>query len=74
MGYSFSNEYIDAQGNVTVVESGDIPFWPLEPEQVAIVLLICKGFLTLNEGVNVTGLPGDHLVHEAQSWAVAAEL
>ena len=71
MGYSFSNEYTDTEGNITVIDSGEIPFWSLDPAQVAVVLLICKGFLTLDEGVNVTGLPADHLISEAQAWAVA---
>ena len=71
MGYTFSNDYIDADGNVTVIEAGEIPFWPLDPAQVSVVLLVCKGVITLEEGVNCTGLPADHLVNEAQAWAVA---
>ena len=71
MGYKFSNDYIDADGNVSVIEAGEIPFWPLEPAQVSIVLLACKGIITLDEAVNCTGLPAEHLVNEAQAWAVA---
>ena len=73
MGYKFTNEYTDANGVVSVVTEGETPFWSLEPAQVAVVLLVCKGILTLDEGVNVTGLPADHLINEAQAWAVASK-
>jgi hypothetical protein len=73
MGYKFTNEYTDTEGNVTVLASGDTPFWSLNSEQAAIVLLVCKGVLTLEEGVNITHLPAEHLINEAQAWAVASE-
>jgi hypothetical protein len=72
MGYKFTNEVTDTEGNITVVEVGEVPFWPLDPSQVAVVLLICKGVLTLDEGVNITHLPAEHLVNEAEAWAVAS--
>ena len=71
MGYPNYLTQVDKDGNATVTDLGEIPFWSLDPAQVAVVLLICKGFLTLEEGVNVTGLPAEHLVSEAESWAVA---
>ena len=71
-GYNETHMGWDENGNVIGVPVF-IPFWSLDQSQVAVVLLICKGFLTLDEGVNVTGLPADHLIHEAQSWAVASE-
>jgi hypothetical protein len=74
MGYKFTNEVTDTEGNVTVVETGEVPFWPLESPQVAVVLLICKGVITLQEGINITGLPAEHLINEAEAWAVAGEL
>lgn len=49
----------------------EVPFWPLEPSQVAIVLLVCKGIITLEEGVSSTGLPAEHLINEAEAWAIA---
>mgnify|MGYP003353144604 FL=1 len=64
---------VDKDGNATVTDLGEIPFWSLNPDQAAVVLLVCKGVLTLDEGVNVTQIPADHLIHEAQSWAVASE-
>ena len=71
MGYPYQNEIIDTEGNIVIVEAGEIPYWSLAPDQVAVVLLVCKGFLTLDEGVNVTSLPAEHLIHEAEAWAVA---
>lgn len=71
MGYTYANTYIN-DGKATV-ETYEVPFWSLNPDQVAVVLLVCKGVLTLDEGVNVTRIPADHLIHEAQSWAVASE-
>lgn len=71
MGYKYSHEMTDAEGNITVIEAGEVPFWSLSPDQVAVVLLVCKGLLTLEEGVNVTGIPAEHLINEAQAWAVA---
>lgn len=73
MGYAYKNEYTDTDGNVVVVEAGETPFWPLSDEQAAVVLLVCKGVLTLDEGVNVTHLPAEHLINEAQAWAVASK-
>lgn len=71
MGYKNAITQVDAEGNAVVTELPEIPFWSLDPSQVAVVLLVCKGLLTLDEAVNVTGLPVDHLINEAQSWAVA---
>lgn len=72
MGYKNAITQVDADGNVTITELPEIPFWSLDPSQAAVVLLICKGVLTLEEGVNVTGLPADHLINEARAWAVAS--
>lgn len=71
MGYKNVLTQVDANGNATYTDLGEIPFWPLSQSEVAVVLLICKGVLSLEEGVNVTGLPAEHLINEAQAWAVA---
>ena len=73
MGYKFTNEHTDADGNITVLDTYEVPFWPLDPSQVAIVLLVCKGIITLDEGVSSTGLPAEHLINEAEAWAVASK-
>ena len=70
MGYSNAIVSIDSDGNRTE-ERYEVPFWPLDPPQVAIVLLVCKGIITLEEGVSSTGLPAEHLINEAEAWAIA---
>lgn len=72
MGYKNAITQVDVNGIATITELPEIPFWSLDPAQVAVVLLICKGVLSLEEGVNVTGLNADHLINEAQAWAVAS--
>ena len=69
-GYTSRTPILQDNGEWTFEESF-LPFWSLDPQQVAVVLLVCKGLLTLQEGINVTGLPADHLINEAQAWAVA---
>lgn len=64
MAQQLSSQYFNAEGD-------SVSSWPLDPSQVAVVLLVCKGILTLDEGVNVTGLPAEHLINEAEAWAVA---
>lgn len=71
MGYKNAITQVDAEGNAVVTELPEIPFWSLDPPQVAVVLMICKGLLTLEEGVNVTNLSADHLINEAEAWAIA---
>lgn len=73
MGYQNFLTQVDAEGNATVTDLGEIPFWSLDASQAAVVLLICKGVLTLQEGVNITKLCAEHLINEAQAWAVASE-
>lgn len=70
MGYIIGSTYIDAEGNKTE-DLYEVPYMPLDPPQVAIVLLVCKGIITLEEGVSSTGLSADHLINEAEAWAVA---
>lgn len=72
MGYKYANTTIEH--GVKTVEEYEVPFWPLEPPQVAIVLLVCKGIITLEEGVSSTGLPAEHLINEAEAWGVAQGL
>ena len=48
-----------------------IPFWELDAAGVAVTLLVVKGLLTLDEGANTLHLRPEHLVAEAEAWAVA---
>ena len=41
MGYQNYLTQVDKDGNATVTDLGEIPFWSLNPEQAAVVLLIC---------------------------------
>ena len=73
-----TNSYIEnqmqlnADGSREIIQV-EIPFWPLDESGVAVTLLVVKGFITLEEGANVTHLSQDHLTHEAEAWAVASE-
>lgn len=71
-GYYEKRQGLTDSGEMIAVDTF-IEFWPLDSVQVAVVLLICKGVLTLQEGVNITGLRDEHLINEAQAWAVASE-
>lgn len=50
-----------------------IPYWELDSAGVAVTLLVVKGLLTLEEGANTLHLSQEHLINEAQAWAVASE-
>lgn len=74
MGYKQGIRTIHTDGTYEDIELDELPFWPLEPNEVAVVLLICKGLITLDEGHNILRyLSKDHLINEAQAWAVASE-
>lgn len=75
MGYQQWTRYCNADGTYEDVLMGEIDFWELQPNEVAIVLLICKGLITLDEGHNILPyLSKDHLINEAQAWAVAGNV
>lgn len=75
MGYKQGSRITYADGTYEDIDLGELPFWPLEPNEVAIVLLICKGTITLDEGHNILPyLSKDHLINEAQAWAVAGNV
>lgn len=48
-----------------------IPYWPLDAAGVSVTLLVVKGLLTLEEGANVLHIAQEHLVSEAEAWAIA---
>ena len=50
-----------------------IPYWELDAAGVAVTLLVVKGLLSLQEGANTLHLSPEHLINEAQAWAVASE-
>ena len=73
MGYHYANTTVE--NGVKTVEEYEVLFWSLEPNEVAIVLLICKGVISLEEGHNILPyLSSDHLINEAEAWAVAGSI
>jgi hypothetical protein len=51
-----------------------IPYWELDAAGVAVTLLVVKGLLTLEEGANVLHLAQEHLISEAEAWALAGSI
>lgn len=64
--------YKQFYGPVEDMKEVEIPFWELDATGVAVTLLVVKGLLTLDEGANILHLAPEHLVSEAEAWAVAA--
>jgi hypothetical protein len=71
MSFLLKNEFTDTDGNITVLEESVLPFWALDAAGVAVTLLVVKGLLTLEEGANTLHLSQEHLISEAEAWAVA---
>lgn len=71
-GYNETHMAWDENGQPYVKEV-TIPYWELDAAGVAVTLLVVKGLLSLQEGVNTLHLPPEHLINEAQAWAVASE-
>lgn len=69
-GYNETHMAFDENGQPYGVDV-IIPYWELDAAGVAVTLLVVKGLLTLEEGANVLHLDPDHLVSEAEAWAVA---
>ena len=53
------------------IQEVTIPYWELDAAGVAVTLLVVKGVLSLEEGANVLHLAPEHLVSEAEAWAIA---
>ena len=64
--------YIQHYGPIEDLQQIEVPFWELDATGVAVTLLVVKGLLTLEEGANILHLAPEHLVSEAEAWAVAA--
>lgn len=72
-GYSTQNMAWDENGQPYAVDVV-IPYWELDAAGVAVTLLVVKGLLTLEEGANVLHLAPEHLISEAEAWAVAGSI
>jgi hypothetical protein len=64
--------YLQYFGPIEDLQEVEVPFWELDAAGVAVTLLVVKGLLTLDEGVNILHLPPEHLISEAEAWAVAS--
>jgi hypothetical protein len=74
MPYIYAETHVHSDGAKTVQEY-EVPFWSLEPNEVAVVLLVCKGVITLDEAHNILpNLSIEHLINEAQAWAIAGDV
>lgn len=71
MGNVYTISELDQEGNRTILFQAEIPWPTLDGANVTAVLMVCKGLITLDEAVNITHLPAEHLINEAQAWAVA---
>jgi len=69
-GYLTQHMAWDEQGQPYSVDVR-IPYWELDAAGVAVTLLVVKGLLTLEEGANALHLSPEHLISEAEAWAVA---
>ena len=69
-GYLQLHQRFNADGSM-YGEEVLVPFWALDEAGVAVTLLVVKGVLTLEEGANTLHLSPEHLVAEAEAWAVA---
>ena len=70
-GYSTQNMAWNENGQPYAVDVV-IPYWELDAAGVAVTLLVVKGLLTLEEGANVLHLAQEHLISEAEAWAIAS--
>jgi hypothetical protein len=72
-GYKETHMAWDEQGQPYAVDVV-IPYWELDAAGVAVTLLVVKGLLTLEEGANTLHLSTDHLISEAEAWAIAGSI
>lgn len=68
-----NNQSWDSDGNLIVDEWVDAPYGLLTGHQVVATLNAVLGVWTLTDAANVAGVEPDHLIAEAQAWAVAQE-
>lgn len=71
-GYLENHMAFDESGE-RYIQQVMVPYWELDAAGVAVTLLVVKGLLSLQEGSNTLHLPPEHLINEAQAWAVASE-
>lgn len=65
------NQTWDSDGNLIHEEFVDVIPVSLNELGAVVTLLVVVGVLSLADGANAAGLTPEHLIHEAQAWAVA---
>lgn len=60
----------DIDGNLVIDEVLEIPYPSLDPAGVAATLNVVLGLWSLQDAANAIGVEPDHLVAEAQAWAM----
>ena len=68
-----NNQSWDGAGNLVEDVWVDVFYGPLTGHQVVATLNAVLSVWTLTDAANVAGVPADHLIAEAQAWAVAGE-
>lgn len=65
------NQTWDSDGNLIHEEYVDVTPPSLNELGAVVTLLVVVGVLSLADGANAAGVKPEHLIHEAQAWAVA---
>ena len=66
-----NNQSWDSNGNLINDEWLNIPYIALEGHQVSATLNAVLGVWTLSDAANAAGVEPEHLIAEAEAWAVA---
>lgn len=67
------NKVFNKYGELLSEEIVEVPYPPLNRMQVIATLNAVLGLWTLQDAANVAGVSEEHLIAEAQAWAVAME-
>jgi hypothetical protein len=68
-----NNQSWDTDGNLVLDEWVEVPYTPLQGYQVVATLNAVLGMWPLSDAANAAGVEPEHLIAEAQAWAVAKE-
>ena len=66
------NQTWDADGNLIHEQFVEVTPNALDELGAVVTLLVVVGALTLSDGANAAGVNPEHLIHEAEAWAVAS--
>lgn len=65
------NQTWNTDGNLIHEEFVQVIPTSLNELGAVVTLLVVVGVLSLTDGANAAGVKPEHLIHEAQAWAVA---